>query len=346
MERISQKAEKNRLILRPHFKTHQSSDIGKWFTDFGVGRISVSSLSMAGYFTSNGWKDITVAIPLNLLEIDTVNKLSKKIRLGLTVESPEVIRILGKNLAGNVSVFIKIDSGYHRTGIDPSDNNRIEAIIKKIESSSRMVFAGFLTHAGNSYKAKDLKGVKKVHEESRKIIEDLGRKYKDRYPGIVMSYGDTPTVSACDNFVGIDELRPGNFIFYDLVQWNLGICSFEQIAVALAVPVIAKNSGRSEIVVYGGAVNLSKEKLFDPSGRWIYGYPVKLSDSGWELPDQNSFVYSLSQEHGLVKCSREFFSSVSVGDLIGIIPVHSCLTANLSDHFLTTEGTILNKSRS
>jgi len=32
----------------------------------------------------------------------------------------------------------------------------------------------------------------------------------------------------------VDEIRPGNFVFYDLMQYRIGSCSVGQIAVAMA----------------------------------------------------------------------------------------------------------------
>ena len=67
IEKMTQKAADNGLRFRPHFKTHQSAEIGEWFRSFGVNAITVSSLQMAKYFAANGWKDITLAFPVNIL---------------------------------------------------------------------------------------------------------------------------------------------------------------------------------------------------------------------------------------------------------------------------------------
>ena len=64
-----QKAGNYNLSFRPHFKTHQSLEIGRWYKDFGIDKITVSSLQMAVYFAEE-WTDITVAFPVNILEID------------------------------------------------------------------------------------------------------------------------------------------------------------------------------------------------------------------------------------------------------------------------------------
>ncbi|HHE37598.1 MAG TPA: alanine racemase, partial [Candidatus Cloacimonetes bacterium] len=80
-----EKGKKNNLKFRPHFKTHQSSIIGNWFRDFGVKSITVSSVGMAEYFAENGWKDITIAFPFNLLEMDKINELAAKIYLHILI---------------------------------------------------------------------------------------------------------------------------------------------------------------------------------------------------------------------------------------------------------------------
>jgi len=59
---------------------------------------------------------------------------------------------------------------------------------------------------------------------------------------------------------------------------------------------------------------------------------------GWTGMFENSYVVSLSQEHGIVQAGPELFDGVEVGDLLMIIPVHSCLTADLMAGYLTLDG--------
>jgi D-serine deaminase-like pyridoxal phosphate-dependent protein len=68
---MQEKAESHHLELRPHFKTHQSLEIGRWFKAQGTSKITVSSIEMALYF-SKEWDDITIAFPVNHLEIDSI----------------------------------------------------------------------------------------------------------------------------------------------------------------------------------------------------------------------------------------------------------------------------------
>jgi D-serine deaminase-like pyridoxal phosphate-dependent protein len=87
IERMAKKARSSGVRFRPHFKTHQSAQIGEWFKDHGVETITVSSVEMAVYFADHGWQDVTIAFPVNWREIDSINTLAARLRLHLLVDS-------------------------------------------------------------------------------------------------------------------------------------------------------------------------------------------------------------------------------------------------------------------
>ena len=87
--RMAAKAKAANVVFRPHFKTHQSREIGEWFRASGVDKITVSSLNMAMKFAEWGWNDITVAFPVNCLEHEKINALAAKIRLNLLLVHSE-----------------------------------------------------------------------------------------------------------------------------------------------------------------------------------------------------------------------------------------------------------------
>lgn len=338
IERMAAKAKKNRLIFRPHFKTHQSHEIGRWFRDAGVDRITVSSLKMAEYFAQDGWNDITVAFPINILEIDRINRLAASIQLHVLIESMDVAHFLADKLENEVQVFLKIDVGYHRTGIDSRDTETIEALMATFDQASKLNFKGFLAHAGHSYGARGVEEIGKIHEASLRQLQKLRSKYIPANSDLIISTGDTPTCSTMDRFEGVDEIRPGNFVFYDITQQHIGSCQYEDIAVALACPIVAKHAGRLELIVYGGGVHFSKDRL-ETNGKVTFGKPVKLLESGWQLTyDDSSYVSKLSQEHGTIQVTQEIFDAHHVGDLMGVLPVHSCMTADLMKEYYQPDG--------
>ncbi len=340
--RMAEKAKRSGVLFRPHFKTHQSAQIGEWFREFGVEAITVSSVEMALYFAQHDWKNIAIAFPVNILEIEKINKLASSIHLNLLVESEETVAFLEKNLNGRINAWLKIDVGYHRAGIGWDHFDEVIALARLIDSSVKMVFKGLLTHAGHTYQARSATEVSAIYDDTVQKLQNSKRCLIDKgFPETQISIGDTPSCSIINDFSGVDEIRPGNFVFYDVMQFNIGSCAEQDIAVAVACPVVAKHRERNETVIYGGAVHLSKEFIIDKEGKKIFGYVALLEKTGWGTIIQNSYVSALSQEHGIIKTDSNFFDRVEIGDVVAILPVHSCLTVNSMRSYLTLGGELI-----
>lgn len=337
IDRMVQRAVAAGSRFRPHFKTHQSVVVGDWFHSAGVRAITVSSVSMAHYFAEAGWENITIAFPVNWRELAEIEALAKRVRLGLLVESAETAIYLRDHLHTAADIWLEIDAGYHRTGILWDDTDEQLAAADAIESSPDLNLRGLLTHGGNSYSARGKAAVQAIFDETMTRIErvrdGLGR------PTLELSIGDTPCCSLADGLERADELRPGNFIYYDLMQAQIGACAPDDIALAVACPVVAVYPGRGEIMLYGGAVHLSKDRITLDDNTVSYGAVVPLSAEGWQIPDKlDSVLVGLSQEHGTVRASAELLTSVKRGDLLAVLPIHSCLTANLLGNARTLSG--------
>jgi D-serine deaminase-like pyridoxal phosphate-dependent protein len=333
IRRMAGKAERSHIRFRPHFKTHQSAQVGDWFRGFGVAAITVSSVEMALYFAGRGWQDIAVAFPANPLEIDEINDLAQRIVLHLLVESKEIIHFLDRELKHKVNVWLKIDTGYKRTGIAWDNTSEIISLTGEIGKSPIFNFKGILTHAGHAYRAGSQAEIKRIYRDTVSRMNSVRDRLKaNRSAALEISIGDTPTCSAVDDFGGVDEIRCGNFVYYDVMQLFLGSCRLEDIAAAVACPVAAKHAEREELVIYGGAVHLSKERVKDPAGREIYGLLAARTADGWGVLEEDTYVSSLSQEHGIIKAGAAFFNRTQVGDIVMILPVHSCLAADLLKH--------------
>ncbi len=314
------------VSLRPHFKTHQSLEIGQWFSDIGIKQITVSSVQMAEKFIADGWSDVLIAFPLNLLELPVVHSLAMKASLSVMVEEELVVKALNKAIDNPVSVFIKVDTGYGRTGISWQDIDRILSLIELINSYEKLSCRGLVIHAGHSYK--NAQSIHAILKESIERIAYLRNHILAQYPSMLISYGDTPSCSIGSEFPGIDEFRPGNFVFYDLVQHHLGACEYDEIAVAMACPVVAIHPDRRQVVIYGGAVHFSKDSM-TINGQTVYGQMVELSGSGWGKPVHQAWLVSLSQEHGILQMPAAYnLDQIKIGQILYFLPVHSCLTAD------------------
>jgi D-serine deaminase-like pyridoxal phosphate-dependent protein len=336
--KMVEKAARNGVRLRPHFKTHQSHAVGQWFRAAGVRAITTSSLRMACYFAADGWDDITVAFPVNTLEQERLNRLAKKIKLNVLVEDAGTVARLNDVLQHPVGVFIKVDLGSHRTGVSAADTNTIDGIIAAMEQADKITFKGFLAHAGHSYHARSHAAIQQVHEAGNQMMQTLHDRYIGRYPQLEIATGDTPTASICEGFGPTTEIRPGNYVFYDVTQAVITSCTYDEIAVALACPVVAKHKDRLEIVLYGGGIHFSKDVLEMPDGTRNYGAWVPGQGNHWGAPVPGCYMSKLSQEHGILKVTAEWFDTIHVGDILLILPVHSCMTADLMGSFTTLDG--------
>ena len=327
IDKMIKRAANFKVVLRPHFKTHQSAEIGKLFRSKGIKGITVSSVSMAEYFALHGWKDITIAFPVNLRQITEINNLATKIKLNILVDSLFSAESLNNSITQKIGVFIKIDTGYHRSGL-LFNSSEIEKIVNIIRQSRFLSFEGFLTHAGHTYNAKGKKAIEKIVNDSLKQLSTL----KIKYPGTIISWGDTPSCSMANNLHGFNELRPGNFVFYDVMQYHIGSCKMNEIAVAVACPIVSIYPKRGELILYGGAVHLSKEFIAADNNFKLYGYVSQfkgIENGAWAEPIPGAWISSLSQEHAVVKMPKEIIKEFQPGDLLCVIPIHSCLTANL-----------------
>ncbi|MFK7935827.1 MAG: alanine racemase [Saprospiraceae bacterium] len=331
------KAKRHNISLRPHFKTHQSRTIGQWYAQRGVEKITVSSVAMAEYFASD-WSDITIAFPTNILELKRIEQLTEQVQINVLVESLEVAIYLKENLKQHVGVFIKIDVGYGRTGIAAENLSLIQSLVTTLENANNLDFKGFLAHAGHTYQCRSKMCIEQTHALSLKRMQTLKEHFINHPRPLEYSYGDTPSCSVAEDFTGMTELRPGNFVFYDLTQRAIGSNAYENIAVAMACPIVALHRERQEVVVYGGGVHFSKDRLEHPDYGTIFGRVVVQTETGWGEVIPDAYVRSLSQEHGIIRLPKALMAQQRIGDFIFVLPVHSCMAANLQTSYLTTEG--------
>lgn len=335
---MAEKAARQGIVFRPHFKTHQSAEIGLWFREQGVRAITVSSVEMALYFASHGWEDILIAFPVNVREMESLRWLARQVRLGLLVESVETVEALAAGLQDEVDIWIKVDVGNGRTGIPWQRLDQFQAVIAAIGASRLLRLRGLLTHAGHTYNANGAEEVCWVYHQSvERMIVLRERLSETAGAALEISVGDTPGCTLCSDLGGVDEIRPGNFVFFDGQQLRAGVCQPEDIAVVVACPVVSRHPERNEVVVYGGAVHISKDTLA-LGDRRVFGLVTFPLAEGWSQPIPNAAMVRMSQEHGVVELPAELIERVQVGDLLCIIPAHVCLTVSCLGRYIMLDG--------
>lgn len=306
--------------------------------------ITVSSLDMAEYFAGHGWDDILLAFIVNPLEVERLHALNARIRLHALVDSVAGIDALRQGLDRPIPVWLKIDVGYGRTGVGWDRPDTIARLVDRIGKNRLLEFQGVLTHSGQSYRVRGVEAIRQVYRQTvERLTAAQTAIHQAGQATCLISIGDTPTCSHETEFQGVDAIRPGNFVFYDLMMHQVGACESTQIAVAVACPVVGVYPERSEIVVYGGAVHLSKDCILDADGQHIFGRLMILDRNQFVDIDRNTRVVGLSQEHGTVRVHPEIIASFTPGDMVLIAPVHSCLTCDLYSTYRTLDGQQLSR---
>ncbi|MGZ5477795.1 MAG: alanine racemase, partial [Thermoanaerobaculia bacterium] len=286
---MREKAARSGVIFRPHVKTHKVVEIGRMQHGGAIGPITVSTLLEAEEFADGGFTDITYAVPIAPEKLERAAELASRIdRLNLLIDSSEALRAI-EELGFAFDVFLKIDCGYHRAGVDPDKPESLE-LAKKMASSKMIRFRGLLTHAGHSYHARNVDEVLRVASAETAAVT----RFRDRLgTDVIRSIGSTPTASAVDRFTDCDEVRPGNYVFCDAFQATIGSSKLSDCAVSVLATVVGSYPDRKSMIVDAGALALSKDlgpDHVDPK----FGYGIVCDESLRPLPMK---LTALSQEH-------------------------------------------------
>jgi D-serine deaminase-like pyridoxal phosphate-dependent protein len=329
------KAAASAVAFRPHVKTHKTREIARMQHGGTIGPVTVSTLAEAEMLADDGFRDLTYAVPIAPAKLERVAALARRVeRLNILIDGELALRAVEAFHRQHGVVFdvcLKVDCGYHRAGVDPSSPDSVRLAVA-MGRSDALRFNGLLTHAGHSYNVTTREEIARIAAEEtgcltrfRALVEsELGM------GGIVRSVGSTPTASVVERFADCDEVRPGNYVFYDAFQAALGSCAPRDVAVSVLTTVVGSYPERGEAVVDAGALALSKDTstaTLDPRS----GYGLVCDTA---LRPVDARLVALSQEHGKLTTHAH----LPVGTQLRIVPNHSCLTAAMFDVYHVVDG--------
>ncbi len=329
LERMQAKADRLGVALRPHAKTHKCLDVADLQLAGGARGLTVSTLAEARFFAHAGFADLTWAYPLILGRLEEARRLVEALlmedadlTLRLTVDSQAAVDAL---LAQTTPfpVFLKVDGGYGRAGVDPGGDLAV-TLARRLAEAPHLRFDGLLAHSGHAYAAASPEAARAAQDEERRRVVELAERL--RAGGIEVpevSVGSTPGMAAVEALPGVTEARPGNYCFFDGTQAALGSCDWSDCAVTVLTSVVSCQPGAGHAVVDAGALALSKDAGPTHLGerwRWGMGAVFRYHEAYRAgRPDPELHLTSLSQEHG--RTSRP----LPVGARLRVVPNHSCL---------------------
>jgi D-serine deaminase-like pyridoxal phosphate-dependent protein len=337
--RMAQRMEALGATLRPHVKTHKCVEAARLQLRGRHGGITVSTLAEARFFARAGFDDITYAVPLAPMRAAEAVELNDSLtQLQLLVDHPRAVEALDEAASARdriVRVLLKVDCGYHRSGVQPDDPAALE-LARTITRSSNLRFAGILTHAGHSYQCADREQIVAVARQERAVAAAFAERLRACDIEVeTVSIGSTPTMSVVDDLSGITEVRPGNYVFFDAFQASIGSCTLGDAAFSVLASVIGHYPEDGRLVIDAGALALSKDAgATHLDGEPGYGVVCDLDGK----PLAGLTLTSLSQEHGIVRGPSATIEALSLGSRLRIIANHSCLAAACFDHYQVARG--------
>lgn len=326
---MAAKARALGVALRPHIKTHKCVEIARRQVELGASGITVSTLYEARVFADHGFDDVIWAFPLVPSRLPEVEKLSRRLRLGVVVDSREAVDLLVESDA-EVDVWIKVDCGYHRAGVDPRSTFALDLARRLLDRPS-IRFAGLLSHSGDAYGVVGDEAAQKIAEAERAQMVDLAERMRGEGVEVEgISVGSTPAMTRAVDLAGVTEARPGNYALFDHTQVILGSCTPADCAATVLASVVSAPPDGTRAVVDAGGLALSKEPSHQaaphPTAGEIY------EDYARSVLSPTLRVVSLSQEHGVLSAGG------AVGDKVRILPNHSCLAIACFDECVVVEG--------
>ncbi|MFT3714625.1 MAG: alanine racemase [Gordonia sp. (in: high G+C Gram-positive bacteria)] len=328
IDRMSDWAAEQGLLLRPHAKTHKCVQVAQRQIDAGAIGLTVATVGEAEAFANAGFTDLFLAYPLwpSPEKAQRLRLLSSHTSLRVGVDSAESARALAAGLgrgAGAIETVVEVDSGMRRSGVAPE---RAGAVASAAADAGLNV-VGVFTFPGHGYgpgsARRDAAGA-----EAHALAEAAEAL---RYAGIVphvISGGSTPTVEFADPGV-LTEIRPGVYPFNDAQQVELGSCGVDDVslaAIATVVSVAADGDGE-RIVLDSGSKTLGADR---PA--WTTGFG--------RLPDfPDARIVSLSEHHAVVENPVGAAGLPGRGEQVRVIPNHVCSAVNLADELVAATAT-------
>lgn len=327
LSRIADYCREHQLLLRPHTKTHKIPELAKRQIASGATGITVAKLGEAEVMLDAGITDMLIAYPIVGPQKTTrLARLAEQASITVSVDSDEVARGLSEATTREgtkIGVLIEMDVGFGRCGL--SDEAEVLALARRISEMRGLEFKGLMFFPGHFGVSPGERAAMRmqVNDFLKRTLEALS---EAGLPAAIVSGGSTPTAYEGSFFHGVNEVRPGTYIFNDRNTAAISACTLDDCALSVLVTVVS-TSVSGHAVVDGGSKTFSYDRFQGGDGR---GFGIVKEDPGAEIE-------RFSEEHGHLNIQRSE-RRYRVGDRLSVIPNHVCTTVNMHDEIYGVRG--------
>ncbi len=307
------------LALRPHIKTHKSPALAHEQIERGAMGLTCATPFEAEVMSDASEDLLVMYPPVGPQRATRLAQLAQRVRLTVALDSETAARDLSRAAvyAGStIRVLIELDAGMHRVGVQsPAD---AVALAQRVQALPKLQVAGIAFYPGHvrgpvTDHGPQLAELTQLVSEARQAFQRAG------IPMDVVSAGSTPTLWETHRIAGVNEMRPGTYIFNDRTTADIGACTHDDCALTVLATVVS-TAVPGQAVVDAGAKALGREPM---RGAASDGFACLWNDA-------DVVVKSMSEEHGILDLTRSSWRP-SVGDRVQLIPNHVCIVVHLAD---------------
>ena len=324
---MAEYCRQHNLHLRPHTKTHKIPELARKQIESGAHGITVAKLSEAEVMIAAGLTDVLIAYPIvGRAKAQRLARLSERAGLTVSLDSEEAARGISAAMSERgttVGILVELDVGFGRCGV--ADEARALRLAQTIATLPGLDFRGLMFFPGHFGVLPEERAVlcQQVNEFLDRCLETFERA---GLPVRVVSGGSTPSRYESDRFHGVNEVRPGTYIFNDRNTVGVSAASLDDCALSVLVTVVS-TSVLNHAVIDGGSKTFSSDRYQAEDGRGF----------GHIKEDPAAEIERFSEEHGHLNLSRSK-RKYSVGERLMVIPNHVCSTVNLHDEIYGVRG--------
>ena len=316
LRRVADYAARHNLRLRPHTKTHKSILIARKQLGLGATGLTVAKTGEAEVMLGAEPRDLLVAFPvIGEPKLRRLSSLAAITRITVAIDSlygAQQLSAAAVAAGVRFGILVETDVGLGRVGVAPSDALDLSREIQKLPGLEWRGITFYPGHIKDQNEAK-VAELSQVIGSLLESFEAVGLK-----PEIV-SGGSTPLLFHSHKVQGLNEIRPGTYVFNDLNTVAGGGCALEDCAASVLATVIS-HAEPGRMIVDGGSKTFSSDRL--SSGGPGHGRVM-------EAP--GAVFHKMNEEHGFIdleKAERTF----QIGEKIRIIPNHVCVVVNLHEY--------------
>lgn len=310
--------------LRPHIKTHRSTQIAKLQLAAGAVGITCSKLGEAEVMADAGIDDILIAYSLvgedKMLRL---RALMEKARITVTCDnklSATQLNQVGLKAGRPVPVLAEVLTHIKRGGVAPE---RIVEFAGHLSSLPGLRFAGLFAYSGIHPSGEPDHGLRAMSLEEDALLRRCKQALEAAGIAVPLVSGGSTVISRrADVMTALDESRAGNYVFGDLHYAQLGAVEEADCALTVRATVISTPEPGLATLDCGSKI-LSSDH----------------NDTGFGKIRQHpqAVIWKLNEEHGYVRFDSAQ-CSMEVGEEVDVIPYHSCVVANLVDTLFLFNG--------